>query len=85
MEATAGQVLKANNVNVQGRFRLELDPTASAPVASPAASAASVPPAAASTPGVRIVETCNEYAVMEVTCGCGQKHLVRCDFQPPAA
>ncbi len=86
METTAGQVLKANDVNMQGQFRLELGATSPA---SPMPSTAPVSPAAPAVstagPQVRIVETCNEYAVLEVTCGCGQKHLVRCDVQPPAA
>ena len=86
MNTMAGQVLKANNVNMQGQYRLEVNPapSASPTPSSPAATSAMTGNASAGTQ-VRIVETCNEYAVLEVTCGCGQKTLVQCAFQPPAA
>ena len=86
MNTMAGQVLKADNVNMQGQYRLEVNPVPSAsPDPSSAAATSAVTGTASVGPQVRIVENCNEYAVLEVTCGCGQKTLVQCAFQPPAA
>ena len=75
MEKVAGQVLKANNVTMEGQFRLDLDQPCPAAASRPSPTAA-----AASAPQARVVETCPEYAVIEVACACGQKTLVKCSF-----
>ncbi|MHC4552277.1 MAG: hypothetical protein ACYSUT_05865 [Planctomycetota bacterium] len=84
MEQAAGQVLKANNVTMQGQYRLDLG-AGSAPVATaPIPTAAAAAPRPAGGPQVRVVENCPDYAVLEVTCGCGEKSLVKCAYGPGA-
>ncbi len=76
MGKVAGQVLKAGNVTMEGQFRLDLDQ-------QPRPAAASGPSpttAVAAAPQARVIETCPEYAVIEVVCACGQKTLVKCGF-----
>ena len=81
MEHAAGQVLKANNVTMQGQYRLDLGGSA-AVAASTAQTAPAAVPRSTSAPQVRVVENCPEYAVLEVTCGCGEKSLVKCAYGP---
>lgn len=82
MGQAAGQVLKAKSVTMQGQFRLESDAAAArpVPVAVPKPAAVAVPTAPAGVPQVRIVENAGDYAVLEVTCPCGETTLVRCAF-----
>ncbi len=72
MEKTAGHILKSDNVKLEGRFRL--DTSQDAPNSS---NKRNVTSAAAQ---VRIVENHPEFAVMEVTCGCGAKTRIRCEY-----
>lgn len=81
MGHTAGQVLKANNVTMQGQYRLDLGESTA--VATPSrASAPAAAPRPVGGPQVRVVENCPDYAVLEVTCGCGEKSLVKCAYGP---
>ena len=71
MTPPTNRILKSGEVDVVGRFALELG---NAP-----------PPGQNKTPQagiakVRILENQNEYAVMEVTCSCGRKTVIRCDY-----
>ena len=72
MIKAAGRILKSNDVKLEGRFHLD------------AAKAGSGMPrqqvAASSAPQVRVVENNPEYAVIEVTCGCGRKMSLKCDY-----
>ena len=72
MEKTAGHILKNNDVKLEGRFRLYAGqtPTGSANERN----VTSVPAQ------VHIVENHSEFAVMEVTCGCGAKTHIRCEY-----
>ena len=72
MEKTAGCVLKADNVKMQGQFRLDIGQPVSrpAPVSRPVTAA----------PQACIVEKGEDFAVMEITCGCGTKMQVRCEY-----
>lgn len=79
MKKTAGQVLKANNVNVQGQYHIDIGHgqvvrTPSRPT-----------PSASSARQVHIVETCSDYAVIEITCSCGEKTLVKCVYDDTKA
>jgi hypothetical protein len=71
---TARQVLKADEVALQGPLQLSIDPI--------------VPggcdrvPSASTGPSVRLAQTHAEYAVIEVTCPCGRTTYVRCDYAP---
>ena len=65
-------VLKANRVQFQGPFQLSIDPAAARtghdrrPGSSPAR--------------IRVAEMHEEFAVIEVTCACGQTTFIRCDY-----
>jgi hypothetical protein len=65
-------VLKASEVQLAGSLQLSLDPSA-----PPQASGSS---ASASPARIRIAENHPEYALIEVTCSCGQSTYVRCDY-----
>jgi hypothetical protein len=76
MISRAVRVIKAEQVVVNGSVRLEIG--GGAPVRTePSAQAgtfADVPQEA------RIIESNNEYVIIEVTCGCGRKSHVQCNF-----
>ena len=74
MEKTAGRVLKANEVRLQGQYQLNVTQAAQSSVAAPKA--------ISGTPQVRIVENNADHAVMEIICGCGMKTHIRCDYAP---
>ncbi len=64
-------ILKSNDVKLQGRFRLD--------VGQNVLNSANGKNATLSPAQVRIVENHPEFAVMEVTCGCGAKTHIRCE------
>ncbi|MCX5633248.1 MAG: hypothetical protein NTW93_06215 [Phycisphaerae bacterium] len=72
MEKAAGRILKGNDVKLEGCFRL--DAGQGAPGSANQRNAGSVPAQA------RIIENHPEFAVIEVTCGCGVKTHIRCEF-----
>ncbi len=72
MEKTAGRVLKANDINIQGSVCLGLGQSPKKQV--PAGSVA------ACTPNAGIVEKTADFAVIEITCSCGTKTRIRCDY-----
>jgi len=72
MERAAVHILKSNNVKLEGRFHLDV---------GQGVSSSENERNAISTPAqVRIVENHSEFAVMEVTCGCGVKTPIRCEY-----
>ena len=73
MDKTTGSVLKAESVNMQGSVRLDIGRPPQKPAPAAGTSAAGVPQ-------VRIVEKKPEFAVIEVTCSCGTKTRIRCDY-----
>jgi hypothetical protein len=70
------RILKSGDVDVEGRFALELGK------AQPQGHNKNH---TAGVAKVRILENQNEYAVMEVTCSCGRKTVIRCDYGGEAA
>lgn len=74
MPRTSGRILKAEDVELEGQYLLDIAQLKCAAGEPKKHIAASV------TPQVRIVETHPEYAVMEVTCSCGTKMSVRCEY-----
>jgi hypothetical protein len=72
MEKTARHVIKSNDVKLEGRFRLD--------VGQGVPNSASEKNATLSPAQVRIVENHPEFAVLEVTCGCGAKTHIRCEY-----
>jgi hypothetical protein len=73
----AGRILKSNDVKLEGKFHLD------------AANAGSDLPkqeiGASSVPKVRILENRPEYAVIEVTCSCGTRMSLKCEYAGAAA
>jgi hypothetical protein len=69
------RVLKANQVQSTGSFRLELQPQASAPPGAP--------PHGSTPARIRIAENHPQFALVEVTCSCGKTTLVRCEYAGP--
>jgi hypothetical protein len=77
MIKTAGRILKSNDVKLEGRFHLEVTNAGS-----------SVPKqqvAASAEPQVRVLENHPQYAVIEVTCSCGRKMSLKCEYAKAAA
>jgi len=77
MIKTAGRILKSNDVRLEGRFNLEVTNAGSnVPKQQVAASA---------EPQVRVLENNPQYAVIEVTCCCGRKTSLKCEYAKAAA
>jgi hypothetical protein len=72
MRSTGTHVLKSGSVELQGRMQLD--------IASVAPGAAKTKGAKQITPQVRIAESSPEFAVLEITCFCGSKINVRCEY-----
>ena len=76
MKDTTGRILKKNQVRLEGKLRLELDGPGAANTA------------AAGSATARIVKTDPQFALVEITCGCGRKTYLRCEYaghRSPAA
>ncbi len=71
MGRTLGRILKADNVKLEGQVHLDVVQVPAGPKGGNAVSA---------TPQVRIVENHPEFAVMEITCFCGAKTHLRCEY-----
>ena len=72
MENAAGRILKADHVELEGRFHLDVaQPQPGQPKAKSVTSAA---------PQVCIVENQPKFVVMEITCSCGTKIHLRCEY-----
>lgn len=67
MIKTMRHILKADEVTLEDPLRLGFDPVAQGPCA-------------ARDPNVRVVQNHSQYAILEVTCACGRKTHVRCDY-----
>ena len=75
MQKTFEHIIKAENVSTDGLFRIEPGRPTSQPKTN------NVPAQ------VRVVENTNDFAVIEITCSCGTKTLLKCQYpngQPPA-
>ena len=72
MAITARRILKSEDVKIEGRFQLATEKLGCSPPQQD--NAVSVSPA------VRIIEKQSEYAVIEITCSCGRKTTLRCEY-----
>ena len=72
MEHMTGQILKAKEVKVEGSFRLDLGRTV--------AKTGEIPHSPSALPQVLIVENNADFAVLEITCHCGAKNRIRCEY-----
>ena len=77
MIRTAGRILKSNDVKLEGQFHLD---AANVGLDSPKQQVTPL-----SAPQVRILENHPEYAVIEVTCSCGTKMSLKCEYAGAAA
>jgi len=77
MLKTAGRILKSNDVKLEGRFLLDVTKVG---LDSPKQQVAAL-----SAPKVRVLENHPQYAVIEVTCSCGTKMSLKCDYAGAAA
>ncbi len=76
MKETAGRILKGDNVKFEGQLQLGAC-RASAGVTQGLSGGKN---AASAVPQARIVEEHDEFAVIEITCSCGTKTSVRCEY-----
>jgi hypothetical protein len=74
MMETSRRILKKDDVELDGRYQLDLGPGKFQ--AHEPASGNTV----ASEPQARIIENQPEYAVIEVTCSCGTKVCLKCEY-----
>jgi hypothetical protein len=81
MIRTTGRILKSEDAELQGQCRLDVPQLESARAAAQKPGAASGPARAC------ILESHPDYALIEVTCSCGAKMVLKCDYagaQAPA-
>ena len=71
MQKSATNILKGADVRLEGTFHLDVPPAGRPPQARNAASA---------VPQVRVAENHPDHAVLEITCSCGNKSYVRCQY-----
>jgi hypothetical protein len=72
MTNVSGHIIKSENIKVEGQFRLEIGPSALNSVRQKNNTH--------NTTQAKIVETNPEFAVLEITCSCGTKTHVRCEY-----
>ena len=72
MKNTSGRILKADDVEFVGRFHLNVEKTTPGSVKT---SARHTGPAR-----VQMVENHPEFSVVEITCPCGTKTYLRCEY-----
>ena len=74
MEKTAKRILRSGDVELKGQ--IQLTPSSSA------RNAAGPQTPVQSNPNVRILESNDDFAVVEFVCSCGQKTHVKCQYAP---
>ena len=74
MPKTAGHIIKGEDVKLEGQFRLDVTN-----MQSPKGGPKQAPPALV-TPQARIAKSQPEFAVIEVTCSCGRRTDLRCEY-----
>ena len=72
MIRTAGRIIKSKGVKFEGRFLLDVTKVG---LGSPKREITGV-----AEPQVRVLENHPQYAVIEVTCSCGTKMSLKCDY-----
>ena len=77
MTETSGRILRSDDVELEGQYRLGLVPDEFE------ASAQGPNNGVMAAPQARIVENGPTYAVIEVTCSCGAKVCLKCEYSDP--
>lgn len=73
----SAEVIKRENIEMQGSFSLEPGGAVQAPHHT---SSCKSEPAIGATCQVQIIESNTEYTVIEVTCACGSKSRIECRY-----
>jgi len=77
MGKTTSQILRADEVEFEGQFQLDVSNDGSNTPKGPAP--------AVVKPDARIIESNSEFAVIETTCSCGRTTRLRCEYAPNEA
>ena len=77
MPKTACHILKGEDVKLEGQFHLDVTQGGAA-IQGPKQNRTTL-----SAPQVRIVQNHPEFAVLEITCSCGLKTNVKCEYPGP--
>lgn len=72
MTDVSGHIIKGENIKVEGLFHLDLEQSATGMNAKNKEKRINAQ--------AKIVETNPEFAVLEITCSCGTKTRVRCEY-----
>lgn len=72
MRNTSSRILKGSDVKVEGKFTLD--------VVQVESDSSKTTATALVEPQVRIVKSESEFSVIEITCSCGEKINLRCDY-----
>ncbi len=70
MGQTAGHILKGSNVKIEGQFQLGTGQTTTQSAQRPHLA----------TPQANIIENNPQFAIIEITCSCGEKNQIRCEY-----
>lgn len=73
MVKTTGRILKSQDIKLEGQYRLVMPQGG-------VAQRAPRPGAALVVPKVRLLESHADHALIEVTCSCGEKTILKCDY-----
>jgi hypothetical protein len=72
MGKTTGHILKADEVKLEGQLHLDLWNVPAGPPKEKGA--------ASSAPQARVIENHQEFVILEVTCSCGNKIHLNCEY-----
>jgi hypothetical protein len=74
MPKTTGHIIKGEDVKLEGQFRLDVTNVQS-PIGGPKQTSQDLV-----TPQARIAKSQPEFAVIEITCSCGKRTDLRCEY-----
>jgi hypothetical protein len=82
MTNTTGRILKSSEVNLQGRVVLDNFQT---PQNAAGAKVRDANSQLFAAPKARVIQNCAEFAIIEITCPCGTKTNVKCEYNTSSA
>ena len=80
MAKAAGYILKGDDVKLEGQFHLDVGPPFLSSTEDTGAGGQKTTSPPLAVPKARIVENHPEFAVIEVTCCCGIKTNLKCEY-----
>ena len=72
MQKATGRILKSDDIKLDGRFHLDIGQVGQTPAKEKNTTLAA--------PQARIVENQPEFTTIELTCSCGTKTHIRCEY-----